>query len=621
MGTFNHKLKHNKSTQFPRNWVFFDCESRIQENDPHTETHYLRLGVACYVRDATSSHSRQEEWYTFTTPEEFWNWIVKHCEQDRRLVIFAYNLGFDWTLVNGFDSLESRGYQCGQPFVDGSICIIRAKKASHVILAVDAGNYFSGKLEKWGELLGYPKGEVNFRTATDEQLLPYCKRDVEIVKHMMEQYREFVEENDLGVFSMTKAGQAFTAFCHKYKDDDIYIHCDKDATKLERAGYYGGRSEAYHIGKVPSGTVYHLDVNSMNPYCMKVGYAPTSLIRYYKYGGLDRVKYLIDTHCMVAKVRIKTEHPVYPVRVDRENRTEAFHLDSYHDPVSRFNPERIVFPVGHFWTYLCTPELSYAISEGHVQEVRQLAIYRKAVLFSAYVDALYKLRQKFKSENNPVWELLSKDLMNCLYGKFGQSSEKWVEGVNDTGHEDGSFYTYNREANTHSYTTVIAGRLWHSVGRREGMHSFPAISAHITSAARMLLWRLFQQAGLSNIYYTDTDSMVVNRKGYDNLQSEIDQKELGKLELKYASKSMHIYGAKDYKDDHTTKSKGIRSDARELIDGVYMQTQFRTLKGAIADGQTDRVIVKQITKVLKRDYRKGLVSGSGSVSPLLIDEV
>jgi len=76
-----------------------------------------------------------------------------------------------------------------------------------------------------------------------------------------------------------------------------------------------------------------------------------------------------------------------------------------------------------------------------------------------------------------------------------------------------------------------------------------------------------------------------------------------------------IHGAKDYaKDDHRV-IKGIRANATEIGPATFEQDVFQGLKGALEDGDLDRMLITRGRKVLSRDYRKGTVGPTGRVSP------
>ena len=123
-------------------------------------------------------------------------------------------------------------------------------------------------------------------------------------------------------------------------------------------------------------------------------------------------------------------------------------------------------------------------------------------------------------------------------------------------------------------------------------------------------------AGLDNLYYCDTDSLMVNEAGLENLRPHIDKSELGMLKGECDSEDVTIHGLKDYSIDGSAKIKGIRKDAQEIDAGIFTQEQFRGLEGMIREGDLDRFLIRTVTKKLMRQYLKGQVAETGKGFPL-----
>ncbi|GAH16471.1 unnamed protein product, partial [marine sediment metagenome] len=89
------------------------------------------------------------------------------------------------------------------------------------------------------------------------------------------------------------------------------------------------------------------------------------------------------------------------------------------------------------------------------------------------------------------------------------------------------------------------------------VNSVPAISAHVTDYARLYLWKLIQIADIVNCFYCDTDSLIVNEKGYKNLSKFMDKDRLGWLKVEDVSSCVDIRGAKNYTFGDNTRMKLI----------------------------------------------------------------
>jgi hypothetical protein len=161
----------------------------------------------------------------------------------------------------------------------------------------------------------------------------------------------------------------------------------------------------------------------------------------------------------------------------------------------------------------------------------------------------------------------------------------------------------------------LFGWRYECVGKEEAFNSIPSISAHITADARNLLTDYIEKAGWENVFYCDTDSLIVNSRGFDNLRDYISNNELGKLKIENTSDNLEIYGLKDYRFGEEVKIKGIKKDAKKISENKYLQYHFEGIRMAMRKGNFAKVLVIPIEKVLKRSYNKGRVLKSGYVKP------
>lgn len=595
MGTFYHVLKENTTKEFPRNRIYLDTEANIETNPDGSQIHTLRLGVACYERTPQKGKPSREQWLNFYDAETFWRWALTATEQDRNTLILAYNMGYDARIVSMFPILKKLGYTQNKLFISQGACILTFRKGKHKVTCIDMLNYVTGKLERWGELLGIPKLDVDFDNVTDENLLTYCKRDVEILRKVFHNWEQFVLEHDLGHFSPTTASQALNAFRHKYMKHKIYIHANKEALDLERNAYTGGRVECFQVGTIPKGPFFKLDVNSMYPYVMTVAPVPTKLIGVQNDVSPQEIIDTLDEYSYVAEVVVNTEYPIYPCKSNLGT----------------------LWKVGYFRTSLCEPELRIALANGHIDYIYKVAKYEKAIIFDEYIKDLYSLRQTFKREGNEVYSTLTKLLMNSLYGKFGQHSEKWKKIDNDCLSFPGRITIHDDDTGRKLTRYNICGELWELQGKEDSYHSFPAISATITSAARAYLWQLLQLARLENTFYLDTDCLITNERGYLNLVPHLNETKLGALKVEEISRKLILHGPKDYETDSVTKIKGVPKKAKQISPNTFETMQWQGLRGAIGVGNLDHVLLTPRKKTLARKYRKGDQSSSGLILPFV----
>lgn len=149
----------------------------------------------------------------------------------------------------------------------------------------------------------------------------------------------------------------------------------------------------------------------------------------------------------------------------------------------------------------------------------------------------------------------------------------------------------------------------------EGQDSFPAIASHIAAAGRCVLWDYVLKAGKRNCYYADTDSIIVNQQGYDNLAEWIDPLKLGYLKVEGVTHRMEFHAKKDYVFGNERVSKGIRKNASRNADGSWHQTHFTSLKWAFSRGDLDDVITYEVDKHNTSLLTHGKILADGSIKP------
>jgi hypothetical protein len=154
--------------------------------------------------------------------------------------------------------------------------------------------------------------------------------------------------------------------------------------------------------------------------------------------------------------------------------------------------------------------------------------------------------------------------------------------------------------------------------------SFIPISSLITAYARMTLVKYILLVGRENLYYVDTDSLIVNDVGLKNLNSFIDDKKLGYLKVEGESNHSCFYRPKYYIFGNEFKCKGVKKNARVLEDSkdkiVIEQSQFEKFKTSFRKGSINKVNVRQLKKTMSKIYDKGLLNGV-NVIPYHIDDL
>lgn len=592
-----YRLKPNLRTTTFRHLIFFDTESKIEKEDSERQIHKLHLGVAQYY-DLTRKEELRDE-IVFFDGEDFVKWLITKTHPKRILYVFAHNIAFDFALVGIDRHLSHMGYSASHIFLEDNCVFVEYKGNDRTIRFLDTFNYVRLSVKEIGKAIGLEKIDLNPLNAPEDKLIEYCRRDVEIIAKFMIAYIKFFKENDLGEFAVTTPANAFNCFRHKFYNGKIYIHRHEKVIDLEKSSYFGGRTECFYVGKLNQ-KIYYLDINSMYPYVMKTYRYPVRLIAYSEdFNDICKLKEILNRYCVIAEVHLEVDEPAYPYRLK----------------------DRTIYPTGSFSTILTTPELQYAVNRNHVKSIRKIAVYRSDKIFDGYVDYFYQRRLEAKKKGNKLYDFLYKLLLNSLYGKFGQTV-RLITKIDELEEEKYEIEEVINENGKKEYDLIYFGR---SVFRKEftkepSRWAFLAIASHVTAYSRMLLWSYIQKAGKGHVFYCDTDSVFVDEHGKKNLESFIDNKELGKLKIEDVADYMEIRGLKDYIFGNKEKLKGIKKTAEKIDDRTFIQLQFPSFSKVIRQGMQGFVELRKQIKVLKREYNKGIVTDSGFVQPYRVQD-
>jgi len=380
-------------------------------------------------------------------------------------------------------------------------------------------------------------------------------------------------------------------------DHRIIIHQAPEVLELEREGYFGGRTECFRLGEIGGGPFVSLDVNSMYPYVMRHHLYPYEMIEYNRHFDLSWLRNALRTFGVIARVTLRTDEPAYAVRRDKKT----------------------LFPVGEFETVLCTEGLRYALEHGHIIALHDNAVYRMADLFSAYVDYLHPLRTRYKTEGNEVMAGLCKLIENSLYGKFAQKRYVTEEYLSTTGREYYKEESIVLETGRMVLEYKLLNKIIIRMEEEEVRDSSPAITAHITENARMLLWSIIRDIGTDRVLYCDTDSVKIRTADLPHVRWRIHDSDLGALKIEARMNRLYIGGNKFYMTDDDRHIKGIPKSAVEVAPGVWEYEVFDSQDRHLRSERITGFLVTSGRRQVTRAYDKGVVDTDGGISPYVYD--
>jgi hypothetical protein len=428
----------------------------------------------------------------------------------------------------------------------------------------------------------------------DRIWLARSRSDVSLLYQAVRRWLELIEREGLGHFGLTLPSQAMHAFRHGRAPRDLAIHRDPDALALEYESYMGARVEAFRFGAVPGGPWTLFDVNSAYAAAMYEGRFPKARIGKWTPELGANLGEVLERYMVVARALIRTETPLYPVRL----------------------PRGLCWPVGEFWTVLTTPELLVARERGELLKVRDAQVYEGAPIFWRFVADLWPARVRALESGDHYAARLLKDLFVSLAGKFGQRVVRWKHVADEPDAPDEIWSEHDMDAR-HEFTfRRLMGRVEERTREEPAWDSFPAIAAHINAEARLALWGWKEIAGHDHVAYVDTDALIVDAVGRDRLMPFVAPLELGKLKVEAEGDELVIEGQKVYRLGDRLRHKGRSRKARDLGEGRYEQDEFVGLAESLKLNLGVGPLVRRVVKAHRPVYTKGIVLPDGSVRPL-----
>src|SRR5882762_1506344 len=208
-----------------------------------------------------------------------------------------------------------------------------------------------------------------------------------------------------------------------------------------------------------------------------------------------------------------------------------------------------------------------AIKYGYKFKIINGYLFEKANIFKIYIDILYEIKEN-SNRNDPMY-LISKLLLNSLYGKFGMDyrfdehviiSEdeliKLVEKdylISEVINLDNnkSFVSLSKDIESDESKLYDDSNYNISIG----------IASAITALSRVFMTQ-FKNNEDYNLYYTDTDSIYIDKK----LKKKYVGKDLGQLKLENIFKKATFLAPKVYggmlTSGEITKVKGFKNHVK-----------------------------------------------------------
>lgn len=290
--------------------------------------------------------------------------------------------------------------------------------------------------------------------------------------------------------------------------------------KYARTAYHGARTEIYRYNFDMDKKLYYFDVNSLYPYCMREFEYPFGK---WSFTSPD----ISLCGFSYAKFDDSVYFPIVPQKVGGKT----------------------MFLNGMKEGWFTNQELRYVESLGleRMDVLRTVASDQSGSIFREFVDDTYSKRLAARGEGNSALAYALKIILNSNYGKWGERRERYRT-------------VFNPEEIVEGMNVIHLGGgkvLYQTLEPSKAPHIIPSISAFVTAYARIHMHKLKMRFAPDEIYYEDTDSLIVDNRRFS------DSKELGQLKLEHTIHNFmcllpKLYYFTDEDDNPRITSKGVR---------------------------------------------------------------
>ena len=591
-----HWITQLKQTKIPANHVCLDSEARIVKVAGRYEHRYA---VACThaVADLEGAFRPDLMVNIWTSAAELWRYIDNAAEEHGELVVWAHNLPYDLRVCDGLRSLLKLGWKLENISLMRTASWATWKRGKVKLTLTDSVSWWKVGLDRLANELGTPRPRFHYATADLEALTRRCEQDAQLLADGVGALLEWLKTEDLGNFRPTGSGQSHSAWRKRFMPKySVRVHDNGWALYVERQAMHTGRTEAWRLGGFAE-PLHEFDLNLAYCRIAAGNELPQWLNAETGYMTPKTYETASAGSAVLADVTVTTEIPLVPVTRDG----------------------RVIWPVGTFRTQLWDPEIDLLINHGAKVEFNYAWLYKRGDALQGMSQWLIDQLSLGSADRHPAVGRTLKHWARTLVGRMALRYRQWdYDGENERADlcisyepdlESGEVYREMRVGNTVLLLAQLA----------ESKSSCPMVPGWVQSRCRAILWELVEHAGAENVYYMDTDGLLVNTEGANRVGNYVGPRPDSELVYKGTHRGVIIHGERNVEIGPDHRLAGIPKSAERTSESTWEGETWAGLERALEEGHTDFVAVTPAQWKLKPETRRREALPGGFTQPYRLD--
>ena len=569
-----HLVKPAGETRLPRHHAFLDVETRSERTD-YGYREVWRLACCAFMDGDARRGWKEPAYRDFARPFELWtdiNWMVP----DRgRLVVWCHNLSFDLRASKALAYLPALGFKVAGISLERTATWARFTRGESSILFCDLHSWLPATLREIAKDVKVPLPRKPKRDASDEVWAATCRADVRVLVAAARQILEWLEDEDLGSFRPTGAGQIHGTWRRQFLSCSPLVHDQVEALEAERRAMWTGRCEAWRHGELAAGPYVEFDLPLAYPRIALDCDVPRRLVGRQIQPSLEQLQQLATRLRVLADVSFTTDVECAPAA----------------------DGEYIRWPVGQIRSWLWDPEISLVLRHATSIEVHSAYLYEPGPVLADAARWIIANVEDPCDIRTPLQRRLSKHWARALIGRVALRYRQWEDWA-EIGDEDlGLGLIEDRDTGVVTDLLHVGGQLQTLSELLEADESLPQITGWIMSECRRRLWDLMTDAGLGHVVYLDTDSVIVDQAGAAGLQQRIARDGAWGLRVKATYDRLDVRGPRMLILDDDPRIAGIPKRAVMDAQGDFHAQLFLGLREAVLRRSAD------VVETLSRSYK------------------